>query len=309
MSRIGPLSNVSQPKGNPSWLRRGKDKRRDQRQIDWAAIRVEWEAGASERSIAARYGVSHTGIAKRSRKDAWSIDARNHSKRELAERLVGAVLADEVALPGDGHLPAIQRPLVAPSRGDPPPLRRHPEGNQQDGEADSGSIDGNEDGNRLASETAGMTPTEWVRSLGMFPELGDVLRTVSREEILQARLRVIARHRGLAHVGMGVVELLMGQLALLSNHIEDFEEFAGRLCEDDKDPARFNAFMRAISLQERSATIRNLAQTSRQLVAIERQAVGLPIGDAEDDQDAQRAKRPVFRAYYQGRTSPAPIKG
>ncbi len=41
--------------------------------IDWAAIKTEHEQGISQRSLAAKYGISQASISKRAIKEQWVV--------------------------------------------------------------------------------------------------------------------------------------------------------------------------------------------------------------------------------------------
>lgn len=63
----------------------------------WESIRAEREAGGMITVIAAKYGISHQAILKRSRKDGWSdgVDVQEQIRRRAGEKVAG------VAKPGD----------------------------------------------------------------------------------------------------------------------------------------------------------------------------------------------------------------
>lgn len=59
---------------------------------DWVEIRAKYEAGASERSLAKKYGVSRSAIQKHIKAEGWSQDV-SRSIHQLVEAKVAGVVA------------------------------------------------------------------------------------------------------------------------------------------------------------------------------------------------------------------------
>ena len=65
---------------------------------DWASIELHYRAGVrAVRSIAEEFGVSHTAIAKRAKRDDWSRDLEGKIKSKAAEKVAKAAVATQVA--------------------------------------------------------------------------------------------------------------------------------------------------------------------------------------------------------------------
>lgn len=59
------------------------------RQIDWEAVEREYHAGQlSVSEIGRQYGISHTAINKRAKKEKWNRDLASRVQREVSARLV-----------------------------------------------------------------------------------------------------------------------------------------------------------------------------------------------------------------------------
>lgn len=61
------------------------------RRYNWDKIRAEYEAGASQNSLAARYGISRPAIAKRIAREGWSQDITGTLDRLTQEKVAGLV--------------------------------------------------------------------------------------------------------------------------------------------------------------------------------------------------------------------------
>lgn len=61
------------------------------RDIDWDTIRAEYEAGASQASLAKRHGVSRGAIQKHIAADGWTQDLEPAIQRKVAEKVAGVV--------------------------------------------------------------------------------------------------------------------------------------------------------------------------------------------------------------------------
>lgn len=55
--------------------------------VNWHKIRAEYIGGASQRSLAAKYGVSHSTIAKHCRIEKWT-DERKAAVNKVAEKVI-----------------------------------------------------------------------------------------------------------------------------------------------------------------------------------------------------------------------------
>lgn len=65
-------------------------------QSDWASIRAEYEAGASMRSLAEKYGVSDVAVKKKKDKEGWIQDLEAVIQRKVSEKVSGLVSAQTI---------------------------------------------------------------------------------------------------------------------------------------------------------------------------------------------------------------------
>ena len=56
----------------------------------WQDVRAEYEAGASQYALAARFDVSRTAIQKRIDREGWTQDLEPAIRRKVAEKVAGA---------------------------------------------------------------------------------------------------------------------------------------------------------------------------------------------------------------------------
>jgi len=63
------------------------------RDIDWDTIRAEYEAGASQASLAKKHGVSRGAIQKHIAAEGWTQDLEPAIQRKVAEKVAGVVAA------------------------------------------------------------------------------------------------------------------------------------------------------------------------------------------------------------------------
>jgi hypothetical protein len=61
------------------------------RDIDWDTIRAEYEAGASQASLAKKHGVSRGAIQKHIAAEGWAQDLEPVIQRKVAEKVAGVV--------------------------------------------------------------------------------------------------------------------------------------------------------------------------------------------------------------------------
>jgi hypothetical protein len=59
--------------------------------IDWEAIRAEYETGASAASLAHKYGCSHTAINNKVKSQGWCRDVEDAIRRKVSEKVSGIV--------------------------------------------------------------------------------------------------------------------------------------------------------------------------------------------------------------------------
>jgi hypothetical protein len=59
----------------------------NEKRVNWHKIRAEYICGASQRSLAAKYGVSHSTIAKHCRIEKWT-DERKAAVNKVAEKVI-----------------------------------------------------------------------------------------------------------------------------------------------------------------------------------------------------------------------------
>jgi hypothetical protein len=58
-----------------------------EKRVNWHKVRAEYIGGASQRSLAAKYGVSRTVIAYHCREEKWT-EARNNAKTEVEKNVI-----------------------------------------------------------------------------------------------------------------------------------------------------------------------------------------------------------------------------
>lgn len=61
------------------------------RNIDWEAIRAEYEVGATQSELSRKYSVSRKAIQKHIEADGWSQDVEPAIQRKVAEKVAGVV--------------------------------------------------------------------------------------------------------------------------------------------------------------------------------------------------------------------------
>jgi uncharacterized coiled-coil DUF342 family protein len=61
------------------------------RNIDWEAIRADYEAGATQSELSRKHGVSRKAIQKHIEAEGWSQDLEPTIQRKVAEKVAGVV--------------------------------------------------------------------------------------------------------------------------------------------------------------------------------------------------------------------------
>jgi hypothetical protein len=70
----------------------------DKKPVDWAAIEVDFRAGVkSVRVIASEYGVSHTAINKRAKREGWPQDLAERIRAKAADKVSRAAVSSKVS--------------------------------------------------------------------------------------------------------------------------------------------------------------------------------------------------------------------
>lgn len=131
----------------------------------------------------------------------------------------------------------------------------------------------------------------------------DGVRTATEKELVEVAARsivqVVREHRGAIQAGQQMVGMLLGQLQDCATHRERLEEL---ILEDTADAdgtgkaaegagRRRTAMMRAVSLPQHAATMKDLAIAMKHLVGLERQAFGL--ADVTDPTPKEPVAAPV----------------
>lgn len=173
---------------------------------DWEAIERAYRAGLlSIREIATEYGVSHTAINKRAKKEGWDRDLKAKIKAKADSLVSKREVSSQVST-------------------------RNPE---------------------------------------------------TEREIIESNATVIANvrmaHRGDIRRSRGLVNKLLDELESVSDNVDLFEEL-GELMHspDDKGMDKLNdLYHKVVSLPSRSKTMKDLADTLKSLIGLERQAYGL----------------------------------
>lgn len=171
---------------------------------DWEAIEREYRVGQlSVAEIGRQYGVSHTAINKRAKKDGWVRDLARQVRETVSARLVSEVSG----------------------------------GNARD-----------------AVDLAARRGVELVR-----------------------------QHRTTLGRANTIAAKLLDELESGTDDAENIEAEIELETEADRDPRRRERMLRAVSLPGRAATLRELSQSLKNLIPLERQAFSLDEGPAGDE--------------------------
>ncbi|MDF3917505.1 hypothetical protein P3W43_01405 [Salinicola salarius] len=195
---------------------------------DWEAIERAYRAGLlSIREIATEYGVSHTAINKRAKKEGWDRDLKAKIKAKADSLVSKREVSSQVST-------------------------RNPE---------------------------------------------------TEREIIESNATVIANvrmaHRGDIRRSRGLVNKLLDELESVSDNVDLFEEL-GELMHspDDKGMDKLNdLYHKVISLPSRSKTMKDLADTLKTLISLERQAYDLEnAGDGAEQGSGISSRDPIAAA-------------
>lgn len=175
------------------------------KEIDWEAVEREYRAGQlSVSEVGRQYGVSHTAINKRAKKEGWTRDLTEKVRKEVSARLVSPEVSEANA--------------------------------------------------RQAVETAAVRGVALVRS-----------------------------HQASLGRANRIAEKLMSELETGTEHNEAIEAEIWAETATDTNTQRRNSMMKAVSLQSRAATLRELSQALKNLIPLERQAFNLDATAGSDD--------------------------
>lgn len=170
-------------------------------EADWEAIEREYRAGQlSVSEIARQYGLSHTAINKRAKRDGWQRDLAEKVRREVSNRLVSS----EVSAPVSSC--NVQEAIdVAAERG----------------------------------------------------------------------VSVVRQHRATLRRLNGVIDRFLGELEAVTENAREIEDAIEEETAGDRSGKRRKMMMDAVSLPGRAETARTLAQATRAVIPLERQAFSL----------------------------------
>lgn len=222
-------------------------------ETDWEGIERDYRAGVlSVREIGAAYGVSHTAIQKRARRDGWERDLLAKVRAKADAKVAKAAVASVVS--------------------------------KEDKATEAAIVEANAD--VIAK-----------------------VRLAHRTDINKAR--------GLAMTLLAELEHQTGNQDLYENLFEllnDPEDEGGNQAAKDRQNKRLEAFQRAMSLGNRTKTMKDLADTLKSLIALEREAYSIdgkggeqqpgdPLSPAEP-QDVARRLAFVLRRGLQAANDP-----
>lgn len=115
---------------------------------------------------------------------------------------------------------------------------------------------------------------------------------VNEAEIVNANAEVIANirlsHRKDISRSRNLVMKLIGELEISTDNIEDFEKLGELMFDPDEKTGRDKlneTYQKVISMAGRTKTMKDLADSLKTLVAIERQAYGLDVEVKAQDED------------------------
>jgi hypothetical protein len=102
-----------------------------------------------------------------------------------------------------------------------------------------------------------------------------------------AHVLVVRGHRSSLARLRALAERLAGELESVTERTGWLDDVIHEVTSEDRTQERANALRYAVGLSSRAKVLRDLANATRLLVLLERQAVGLPMGDPRDrDGDA-----------------------
>lgn len=120
----------------------------------------------------------------------------------------------------------------------------------------------------------------------------EVSATNAREAVELAATRgvtLVRQHQkslGRAH---GIAEKLMAELERGTDNVDEIEDEIATATEDDQNSNRRNAMLKAVSLPSRASTLRELSQTLKNLIPLERQAFNLDARSDDEPSDTDTA--------------------
>lgn len=91
-------------------------------------------------------------------------------------------------------------------------------------------------------------------------------------------VELVRQHRGLLSRSNRIVQKLLDELESGTDNADEIEEEIEAETIGDRNPQRRNAMLRAVSLPSRAATARELSQTLKNVIPLERQAFNLDDG-------------------------------
>jgi hypothetical protein len=106
-------------------------------------------------------------------------------------------------------------------------------------------------------------------------------KAVEQEALVAAT--VMTTHRKDIRQGREMVMVLLGELTQVTKHAEAIEDDIYEETAGEKNPARRNAMLKAVSLGGRAGTIRDLSNALARLIPLERQAFNLDDKEGGDD--------------------------
>lgn len=215
--------------------------------IDWEAIERDYRAGVlSVRQIGRNHGVSHTAVQKRADKEAWNRDLSTRVRAEVQRRLAtDAVASEPVAT-------AVATPVATPYA-----------------HADAGNL--------ATAATATKAATNAATQAATDRQIVDAAAATAVE--------VVRSHRRDIGSGRALANLLRDQLLEAATQREAIEavihaETAGTEGDGAKEAAAARAgraqMLRAVSLPQHMAVVRDFSVAMKNFVTLERSAFNIP---------------------------------
>jgi hypothetical protein len=254
--------------------------------IDWESLRQEWEAGTtSGRALANKHGVHESAIRKRAARDAkrgkpWSCAG---SGRKVQRR----------AKPGGTDWEALEREwrtdtvsncvLAAKYNVTESAIRKR--ARRYGWKRDLRQQMETASARALIEDVAQSGPGRG-RDSHLRPRDADA-DTATVQMAAGAHVLVVRGHRSSLARLRALAERLAGELESVTERTGWLDDVIHEVTSEDRTQERANALRYAVGLSSRAKVLRDLANATRLLVLLERQAVGLPMGDPRDrDGDA-----------------------
>ncbi len=216
------------------------------KQINWPQVEAEYRTGTySNRGLAARYGISEGAIRHRVKIKGMTKDLKATTQERTKKRLRSS------------HAREQKTKCVNKN-----------------------------DGRRRENKTPIINPPTTIEQ----KEAELALTESATKEAVNTKVTVVEIHRLDIKRARTLLEMQIAELALVTVTQAELTKMAEEQCitiNDDgvqvKDFKKLMLFNRALSLNERSATLRNLSFVLEKVITLERQAFGIEDIDTKDD--------------------------